>query len=152
MALFGGALILAYSFIRKDNTSSKLNLNKNISESLFIIGCLLLVAFFIVCGYAHFKFAAFVDTLIPNYIPFHSFWTYFCGVCLFAGGIGMLIPQTRKWSAFLSGIMVFGWFILLHIPRVVASPTDAGERMGLFESFSFAGIFFVLAGIFSDKE
>ena len=103
-------------------------------------------------GYAHFKYADFVNTLIPSYIPFHSFFTYACGVCLFAGGAGLLIPSTRKWAALLSGIMVAGWFVLLHIPRFIANPADASDRLGLCESFSFAGIFFVLAAMLSKKE
>jgi len=47
----------------------------------------------------------------------------------------------------LSGIMLMGWFVLLHIPRFIANTNDVSDRMGLCESFSFAGIFFVLAGI-----
>ncbi|MEO8764611.1 MAG: hypothetical protein ABI416_10010, partial [Ginsengibacter sp.] len=123
-----------------------------LEKSLLITGILLLAVFFIACGYAHFKFAAFVINFIPAYIPFHAFWTYFCAVCLIAGGLGILLPFTRRWAAFLSGLMVTGWFILLHIPRVVANPIDTGERMGLCESFIFAGIFFLLAGMFTTKR
>ena len=100
-------------------------------------------------GYAHFKFASFVIDYIPAYIPFHVFWTYFCGICLFAGGIGLLIPPLSKWAALFSGIMLSGWFVLLHIPRFIANMNDASDRMGLFESFTLAGIFFTLAGVLS---
>jgi uncharacterized membrane protein len=146
MALLGGALIVASSFLKEE--ASALSAQKERSaQSLTVTGSLLLAIFFIACGYAHFKFADFVDTLIPEYIPFHSFWTYFCGVCLFAGGLGLLVPQTRKWAALLSGIMVIGWFLLLHIPRFAVNTSDPSDRMGLFESFTFAGIFFMLAGL-----
>jgi uncharacterized membrane protein len=142
VALFGGALVIAGSFLHK----------ASLRKRLVVTGCISLAVFFIACGYAHFKFAAFVIDFIPAYIPFHAFWTYFCGICLFAGGAGLLIPQTRKWAALLSGLMVFGWFLLLHIPRFLANTNDASDRMGLFESFTFAGIFFVLAGMHSGKE
>jgi hypothetical protein len=56
---------------------------------------------------------------------------------LFAGGAGLLIPPTRKWAALLSGI---------------ANTNDVSDRMGLCESFTFIGIFFVLAGMFSGKK
>ena len=129
IALFGGALIIASSFFKEDgNTTSGFRVNESFRKSLVITGCILLAAFFIVCGYAHFKFAEFVKTLIPSYIPFHAFWTYFCGICLFAGGAGLLIPQTRRWAALLSGIMVLGWFMLLHIPRFIANTNDASDR------------------------
>src|SRR5258706_5031769 len=142
MALFGGALIVGASFFYQEP----------LRKRLILAGCLLLAIFFIACGYAHFKFAAFVIDFIPAYIPFHAFWTYFCGICLLAGGAGLLLTQTRKWATFLSGIMVLGWFILLHIPRFLANTHDASDRLGLCESFTFAGIFFVLAGMLSDKE
>lgn len=119
---------------------------------MFITGCILVAAFFIDCGYAHFKWADGVQYFIPEYIPFRLFWTYFCGICLFAGGIGLLIPQARRLASLLSGLMVLGWFLLLHIPRFIANPNDPSDRLGLFESFTFVGIFFTLAGLLSRKE
>jgi uncharacterized membrane protein len=153
MALFGGALIVASSFFKEDgHITSKFSVDERMRNRLVLTGCILLGVFFIACGYAHFKFAEFVKDFIPAYIPFHAFWTYFCGVCLFAGGLGLLLPQTRTWAALLSGIMVSGWFILLHIPRFLANTRDASDRMGLCESFTFVGIFFVLAGIPKGEE
>jgi uncharacterized membrane protein len=135
LALIGGGLIVAASFGGRS------------SKTLVLAGSLLVASFFIAGGYAHFKWADGVQYLIPEYIPYRLFWTYFCGVCLFAGGIGIIIPATRKWAAFLSGIMISGWFLLLHIPRFLDDTSNASDRMGLCESFAVAGICFVLAGI-----
>ncbi|MEP6675558.1 MAG: hypothetical protein ABJA78_10395 [Ferruginibacter sp.] len=143
MGLMGGALITAASFFK---------LKRTWNDVLIISGSILLAAFFIAAGYAHFKYAAFVDGLIPGFIPFHSFWTYFCGVCLIAGGAGILIPFTRRWAALLSGIMVAGWFLLLHIPRFIADTSNRSDRLGLCESFTFAGIFFILAALLDQKR
>jgi uncharacterized membrane protein len=153
LALVGGSLIITCSFLKEDSAfPAAIRSNKRLREILILTGCLFLAAFFIASGYAHFKFAEFVFGFIPDYIPFHAFWTYFCGVCLLAGGFGLLIPQTRRWTALLSGIMITGWFLLLHIPRFIANTNDASDRMGLCESFTFIGIFYVLAGILSRKE
>jgi len=153
MALFGGTLIVASSFFKEDGQiTPRVKIDERWRKRLVLTGCALLGVFFLAMGYAHFKFAGFVTDYIPAYIPFHAFWTYFCGVCLFAGGLGLLLPPTRKWAALLSGIMVFGWFILLHIPRFIANTSDASDRMGLCESFTLAGIFFVLSGMVSEKE
>jgi uncharacterized membrane protein len=141
LALVGGALIVGSSFSTQP------------SKDIYIwAGRILLAVFFIAGGYAHFKFAGFVESFIPDYIPFRNFWAYFCGICLFAGGVGILVPQTVKWAALLSGIMVAGWFLLLHIPRFAANTHDASDRLGLLESFTFAGICFALAGIFSRRK
>jgi uncharacterized membrane protein len=152
LALVGGALVVAASFFKDNNVIiSNQKITAAARKNLVVLSCFFLAAFFIAGGYAHFKFAAFVETLIPEYIPFRLFWTYFCGICLLAGGVGILIPRTRKLASLLSGIMVAGWFVLLHIPRFIANTSDASERMGLCESFTFVGIFFVLAGL-SERE
>jgi len=106
--------------------------------------------FFIISGFAHFKFHDFIiKDFIPAYIPFHAFWTYFCGIALIAGGVGLLIKQTRRWAAALTGLMILLWFFLLHIPRASYAPHDYGEWMGVCESFTFSGILFTLAGLSS---
>ncbi len=143
MALFGGALLVAASLFRENSAK----LPRKILAAGTVTGSVLLAVFFIACGYAHFKFADFVQAFIPEYIPFRGFFTYFTAVCLIAGGIGIVIPRTRKWAAVLSGVMVGGWFILLHIPRVLMNPQDMSDRLGLCESLIFAGIFFVLANV-----
>jgi uncharacterized membrane protein YphA (DoxX/SURF4 family) len=153
LALLGGSLIIAASFPVQDVTKvSGFKANERLRAVLITTGCIFLAAFFIACGYAHFKFADFIESFIPSYIPFHVFWTYFCGICLFAGGVGLLFPQTRRLAALLSGFMVLGWFLLLHIPRFIAHMNDASDRMGLCESFTLVGIFFVLAGILPGWE
>ena len=142
LALVGSALIVAASFNSDNITASKY---------MLFSGTVLLAVFLIACGYAHFKFADFVKAFIPSYIPFHAFFTYFTAVSLIAGGIGILIPATKKMAALLTGVMLTGWFLLLHIPRFIGNTNDAGDRMGLCESFAFAGIFFALAAITSQK-
>lgn len=137
LALCGGAIIMAVPFFA----------GADHKKSAVSAGCFCLAVFFIASGYAHFKYAGFVIGFIPSYIPFHPFWTYFCGVCLAAGGIGIMLPPLRRWAALWSGIMVSGWFLLLHVPRTLSHPKDLSEKMGLCESFAFAGIFFVLAAL-----
>jgi len=150
LALSGGAFIIAASFFIEENRKS----NGFFTKKFFItLGCIFLAVFFIVSGMAHFKFHNFIiNDFIPAYIPFHAFWTYFCGIALLASGVGLLIKQTRKWAAVLAGLMILIWFFTLHIPRAFAAPRDLTEWMGVCESFSFSGILFVLAAISSQNE
>jgi uncharacterized membrane protein len=152
MALLGGALIALGSFLRGDNRLLNFKVSGQGVNMIILSGTVLLASFFLAAGYAHFKWAEGVQFLIPEFIPFRLFWTYFCGVCLIAGGIGILIPPTRWLASLLSGIMVFGWFLLLHVPRFIANPADPSDRLGLFESFTFAGEFFILAALFSKQK
>ncbi|MHA4812649.1 hypothetical protein ACX0G9_31435, partial [Flavitalea flava] len=49
--------------------------------------------------------------------------------------------------AFLSGLMIFLWVFMLHIPRAVGMPKDHGELTAVFEALAFSGILFILAAI-----
>jgi hypothetical protein len=147
LALFGSSFIIAFQL---QWTNSALIDARDISSwktDLMALGILSLVIFFLSCGYAHFKFADFVVHYIPDFIPFRPFWAYFCGICLIAAGIGLLIPSFRQIDAFLSGMMILSWFFLVHIPRIIGYSGSALEFMGLFESLTFSGILLVLSGL-----
>jgi len=145
LALIGGSLIVAVYFLRNNSPRS--------GKIFLVIGTIFLSMFFIISGFAHFKFDDFIiDSLIPSYIPFHPFWTYFCGIALIAGGIGIQIYPLRKIAALSVGIMIAGWFLLLHIPRFFTNINDPSDQMGLCESFAFAGVMFVLYGLFKVKK
>jgi uncharacterized membrane protein len=152
VALSGGALIMATLFIKKEGYNSG---NFFTPNSYLLLGCLFLAHFFIICGIAHFKFEDFVKTLVPIYFKSLYLWTYIAGIALILGGLGLVFKQTRKWAAILTGLMIFAWFILVHIQRAIGTPnTDTphyGEWMGVCESFTFTGILFVLAGLSSKK-
>ncbi len=150
LALGGGSLIVAASFHGPDSNKRPI---ARTDEKLVFTGCLFFSLFFIICGFAHFRFDDFIiKQFIPSYIPYPAFWTYFCGICLLAGGIGLLLPSTRKWAALLAGIMIAGWFILLHTVRFAADTNNASDQLGLCESFTFVGILFVLTGVLSKKQ
>ena len=145
LALIGGSLIVAVYFLRTNSPRA--------GKIFLVISTIFLSMFFIISGFAHFKFAGFIiNGFMPSYIPFHPFWTYFCGIALIAGGIGIQINPLRKIASLLVGIMIASWFLLLHIPRFFANTNDPSDQMGLCESFAFAGIMFVLYGLLRQKK
>jgi hypothetical protein len=48
-------------------------------------------------------------------------------------------------AALLSGIMVAGWFVLLHVPRALSMGGD--EWIGVGESLAVSGICFMVRAI-----
>lgn len=144
LALTGGACIVALSF-------TPVEAHSPLQRGIFWFGVVALAYWLFVAGLSHFKYVDFIrGGFIPAYIPFKTFWSYFTGICLLAGGVGMLIPPVRKWAAIMAGFMILGWFFLLHIPRAMAAPADPSEWFGVFESFGFAGICLTLGAIFSE--
>lgn len=114
------------------------------------IGRCTLAVFLLIAGVQHFLFAKFVASLIPVWFPGNAtFWAYFAGVALICGGIGLLIPQTARLAALWSGIMVFSWFWIVHIPRVTVGMSD---QVAVFEALAVSGLAFLLAGQSADSS
>lgn len=101
----------------------------------------------VVFGIEHFLFAEGVRTLVPAWIPGDLFWTYFAAVALIGAGMAVIFQIKVQLVAILLGIMVFIWFLILHIPRAVVAPvTDQGNELSsVFESLGVSGIAFVIA-------
>ncbi|HEV3413191.1 MAG TPA: hypothetical protein VG101_11965 [Puia sp.] len=114
---------------------------------LIPMGCIFYSIMLVVFGIEHFLFAGFVKSLVPAWIPGDLFWTYFAGVALIGSGISIIFGIKVKLVGILLGIMVFIWFLILHIPRAVVAPvTDKGNEMSsVFESLGVSGIAFVIA-------
>ena len=119
----------------------------NLEREFILAGRISLGVFMIICGIQHFMFTGFVASLIPDWFPGDAvFWTYFDGVALIAGGIGLFLPKTARPASLLSGLMVFSWFWIVHIPRTFASVSDG---IAVFEALAVSGIALVLAGCIS---
>jgi uncharacterized membrane protein len=143
LTLGGGAWIVALSF--EDDTS--------VADSsfgwMFTAGRFFFAITLVAFGIDHFLYPAFVATLVPAWIPGHLFWTYFAGVALIAGGVGMMVKVTTQLASLMVGIMIFLWLLMLHIPRAIADPrTGMGnEWTSVFEALAFSGIGFMLAAM-----
>ena len=148
LTLAGGLLTAAGSLpADKKNAGNWPLLLINQTGTFMIIGRFCLGTFMIICGIEHFTLFEFVKQLVPAWIPGSSFWTYFTGAALIAGGAGLMLEKTMALAALLSGLMIFAWFLVLHIPRAIAaSAIDANEWIAVCEAYTFSGIAFMLAG------
>lgn len=126
LGFVGGCFIMADSFKQ--------------SKILFNAGLALESIWFLWAGTGHFQFVNYVSGLVPHFIPFPNFWTYFCGVCLILTSIGLWISRLRKVTATLAVVMLLTWCLVLHIPNYFTHQTDITRLMGIFESLSFAAI------------
>ncbi|MEP6713211.1 MAG: DoxX family membrane protein [Ferruginibacter sp.] len=134
LTLLSGAFLIPSNFSGARN--SKVVLISRISVSIF----------FLISGIQHFIFADFVKTLVPLWIPpSQIFWTYFAGIALIAGGVGIVIPKFTEMAAKLSGIMVLIWFVILHLPRAFQDIHNASEWTGCWESLAISGVLLMLA-------
>ena len=139
-ALSGAAALVAGS-LRDDRTASPLRS----LESIIPLAPFFLGAFFCIAGVEHFIYAAFVKQMVPAWIPARIFWTYFTGIALLSGGIGMMVPKVARLAGTWSGIMVLCWVVFLHIPRAFANLHNTAETTAIFEALTISGAAFLVA-------
>jgi uncharacterized membrane protein len=122
-----------------------------VSEKAIRFTSLALAAFLVYCGLSHFPYAKYVATLIPSWIPWHMFWTYFAAIALIAGGIGVLVPGTARLAATLSGIMLLSWVFLVHLPLAYSTQKVSEISRG-FQALSDGAVALMLAGASRNKK
>lgn len=145
LTLSGGALAVASTFPKMGSGQGSSLLRFFNSNQKFIVGGRLsLGIFFIITGLQHFIYKAFVASLIPVWFPGNAiFWTWLTGIALITAGIGLFINRFSQMAAFLSGIMVFLWFWIVHLPIVFSSKS---ANIAVFEALAVSGVALVIAG------
>lgn len=146
LALAGGSFLVAGSLPSQPlNRGGSVRRATRFLDKLIPLSPFFLGAFLVVCGILHFIYVDFVATLVPSWIPWHIFWTYFAGVALIAGGIGMLVPATSRLAAWLTAAMIFVWVLVLHIPRALADIHNSNETTAVFEALAVTGAAILVA-------
>ena len=145
-AFAGCAFVIAGTLATAKNPSTTDSLLSRITYLLVPIAKYPLAIMMVVFGTEHFIYVSFVASLVPNWIPWHLFWTYFAGFALIAGGIGIIFNIKPRLAANLLGIMLLIWLIILHIPRAIADPAGnfGNEWTSVFEALAYSGILFIL--------
>ncbi len=143
LALAGGAFVIAGCFSDKNENPANPFWRKVIP-----FGAILYSIPIICFGTLHFLYAKDVSTLVPLWVPGPVFWTYLAGIGLFGSGVAIILKIKPGLIAALLGTMIFTWFIILHIPRVIAAPVAdlEGEVPSAFLALAYSGIAFVIAG------
>jgi len=81
----------------------------------------------LVFGLSHFAYADFTAKMVPGWIPYPLFWAYATGVGHLAAGLAILFGVVARPAAALLTAMMASFVVLLHIPRVIASPASQLE-------------------------
>jgi uncharacterized membrane protein YphA (DoxX/SURF4 family) len=131
LAMCGASLTLAAT-LRNDRPSIQL-------PDLGGLGRYLYAVALIVFGIQHSQYAAFIATLIPNWIPAHLFWAYFVGAAFFGASLSIVSRIQARLATGLLAVMFLLWVLVLHIPRVVSAVHNGNEWTSLFVALAMAG-------------
>ena len=76
-----------------------------------------------VFGFAHFNYIDFTATMVPAWIPpSQVFWAWATGAGHLAAGIALVSGFQARLAAMLLAGMMGSFVLLVHLPRVIASP------------------------------
>jgi uncharacterized membrane protein len=148
LALSGGAFVMAGSFPEENANVRNRFFFTRLFEKLIPYGGIFFSITMISFGIDHFLYTKQVATLVPGWIPYPIFWTYFAAVALIGSGAAIILRFKLKLIATLLGIMILLWFIVLHIPRAIAQPfaNKEEEIFSAYSALAFSGIALVIAG------
>ena len=143
LALSGGAFVIAGRYRNEHDSTFIRFLAKLIPLGTILFGVTILSF-----GIDHFLYAKEAARYVPSGIPNHLFWIYFAGIALIGSGISILLRIRVRLIATLLGTMIFIWFIILHIPYVVAASFSdkVGEVTSALLALAYSGTSFVIAG------
>jgi hypothetical protein len=143
LAFTSGAFVIAGCSSEKNENALVRILGK-----LIPFGAIFFSLTIISFGVDHFLYAKEAADYVPSWVPYHLFWIYFTGTALLGSGVAIILKIKIRLVAALLGAMIFSWFIMLHIPRIVVSPVAylGGEITSAFIALAYSGIAFVIAG------
>lgn len=118
---FAGAavLVIGLASVGRDQVGESRGLDK-----LVPYGAVLFAVPMAVFGADHFAFARSVASIVPTWMPWHLFWTYFVGTALIASALSMASRRESQLAAALLGAMIFLFVLMIQIPNCVAFPHD----------------------------
>jgi hypothetical protein len=122
---------------------------QKVHEVLSEVGRYMFAISLIIFAVQHFMYATFVATLVPAWIPGHLFWAYFVGVAFIAAALSIAANKGARLAGIMLGTMFLLWVVLLHAPRVAASPRNGNEWTSEFVALAMCGASFVMAGAMS---
>src|SRR5208282_5662623 len=99
-----------------------------------------------VFGAEHFSAARGIMQIVPKFMPWPLFWTYFVGCALLAASLSIATKIQVRWSGLLFGIMMFLFVAMMDIPGALAEPHNRISWTLLLREMSFGGGGWILAG------
>jgi uncharacterized membrane protein len=99
-----------------------------------------------VFGAEHLSDAGDIMPLVPSYMPWHLFWTYFVGFALLAASLSIATKIQVRWSGLLFGAMMFLFVAMMDIPGTLADPRNRFSWTLTLREMAFGGGGWLLAG------
>ena len=133
--LFAGVWILAITLARAQNraTLARFTDDQALRVARIVFGLALIPV-----GLSHLVYPDAVS-LVPAWLPFRMFWLYATGIGHIAAGVALTVSVLPRLAAVMEAAMMTSFVLLVHVPRVLASPHIRVEWTMLCISTAFSG-------------
>ncbi|MGO9646621.1 MAG: hypothetical protein ACLPOO_01075 [Terriglobales bacterium] len=140
---FTGAILLVIGLPRiiKDELPQKQGLDK-----ILPFGPLFFALPMGVFATQHFINTKLVATIVPSWMPWHTFWVYLVGVAVMATALSIILEKHARLAATLFGCMLLLFVALIHIPNLVATHGARLFWVIALRDLAFSGGAFAMAG------
>jgi uncharacterized membrane protein YphA (DoxX/SURF4 family) len=114
-------------------------------ERAIKLGCTFFGLTLFVFGVAHFLYIPFTASMIPEWIPARTFWAWFTGAGHIAAGLSITLGVIPRIGSLLQGVMMTGFVLLVHVPRIVGDVDSRLEWHLLSTAMWLAGAAWITA-------
>ncbi len=92
-----------------------------------------------VFGSEHFTATADIATLVPRWIPAHTFWVYLVGLAFLCAGLSIAVLVQARLAAALVGMTLLIFVFVMDMPAVVAHPSNRFFWALMLRELAFSG-------------
>lgn len=107
-------------------------------ERLILLGPMFYAAPLAAFGSEHLTITPSIAAMVPRFIPWHAFWTYFIGVCFIAAGASLATGIRTRLASALLALTFFGFVVLMDAPAWLHHPHNRFALALMLRELSFA--------------
>jgi uncharacterized membrane protein YphA (DoxX/SURF4 family) len=116
-----------------------------------LVGRLMVGLMLIVFGAVHWLYVEAIAGMIPEWMPGRTLWPWVTGAANVAAGLALVSGLMARLASALVGAMFASWILLVHLPRLLATPGERGEWVAAALAFALAGVVWTVQGALSQS-
>ncbi|HVI08299.1 MAG TPA: hypothetical protein VND65_08385 [Candidatus Binatia bacterium] len=94
----------------------------------------------------HFSAANGISQMVPKFVPWHMFWTYFVGCALLAASLSIATKIQVQWAGIGFGLMMWLFVAMMDLPGTISEPNNRISWALMLRELSFGSGGWILAG------
>lgn len=103
-------------------------------------------------GTEHFTLTNIIASIVPAWIPWHMFWTYFVGACFIVAPLSLVTKIQARLAASLLAFTFFLFVVLMDVPGCLQDPRNRITLAVALRELSFSGGALALAASLSEQR